>query len=411
MRKLIFILFIIPFCVFSQGGSNYSSIGIGDVYLDNGAVFGGMAGTSIAMPSSSAINMENPSLWTKLDLTKIQMSYRFNQALISTEDESLFQNAGVVDNFTAVFMMDTANGLSLGLGFNNYSNLSYKVSSRFSEYFETISASGKTIKTGSGGISNAFIGLSAEFFDMLSVNVTPSYLFGTIDEVNEILYDEQFGLDTYVAQKSEVAGFNFKYSMAIQFKHFYFGAHYQTPTNMEVSNFDEYGFINSSSALKIDTLESSFEIPARIGLGIAYSFDRIKLGIDYTSQNFSNMNFNSGDRTSLGTLNLFSFGFERIGSFKSSAKGIDKWDLRAGLAYKQTQYMIDGESINDIYGSLGTSIPFGSSSYFDVAMVLGNRGRVDKLLVQEQYAKFIFNLSIGEDWFNPFDRGYDDIDE
>ncbi|MBU3680218.1 MAG: hypothetical protein FGM32_11565, partial [Candidatus Kapabacteria bacterium] len=48
--------------LFSQGGSNYSTVGLGDLRLSSGALYDGMAGTSIAMPNDHGNNTENPAL-------------------------------------------------------------------------------------------------------------------------------------------------------------------------------------------------------------------------------------------------------------------------------------------------------------------------------------------------------------
>lgn len=413
MRLLL--LIFIPCLLFAQGGSNYSSIGVGDLNNDNSAVFSGMAGTSIAMPNANNINYTNPALWSKVETTRLQMSYFFNQRLVSGNDLSLAQNYGKVDGISIVFAIDTANGIALGMGLNSFSTVNYQASSAFSGFVDELSVSGKMINTGFGGLSNAFFGVSAEFFDRLSIAIRPGLIFGTITERNEIIVDQIFGNDSETLSNDSFRAFNLKTAAYLELPYnINIGAFYMLASDLSVKSNTVYrAFVNNPRVDfnygLLDTLDH--KLPSSFGVGLSWKNKRNLIGLDYITQDFSTFTYNPNTNSEFTTMTTVSIGYERTGNKRSGADPLDKWDYRAGFGYKQLPYIVANEQITDIFASFGTSIPFGTSSYFDFGVIAGSRGISSDVLVNETYGKFYFNISIGETWFKPFERDFDDIED
>ena len=101
---------------YSQGGSNYSLFGIGELNRNKGAFYDGLSGTSISVPSEYAINLQNPAMWSYVESTRLQFGYKFNQHYNESVSQSLFQNNGKLNDVLAIFSIDTSMGISASLG-------------------------------------------------------------------------------------------------------------------------------------------------------------------------------------------------------------------------------------------------------------------------------------------------------
>ena len=92
-KTIIVILFILTnAALFSQGGSNYSIFGVGELNYVNGAKYDALGGTSVAFPHATGINLSNPAMWSENEDTRIQLGYKFNQSLVSNQNQDLYQN-------------------------------------------------------------------------------------------------------------------------------------------------------------------------------------------------------------------------------------------------------------------------------------------------------------------------------
>jgi len=73
---------------------------------------------------------------------------------------------------------------------------------------------------------------------------------------------------------------------------------------------------------------------------------------------------------------------------------------RLGVRYENTYLEINNQPIKEFGISFGLGFPFRrSKSMLNFAFEFGNRGTVENNLVQENFIKFTFGLSIYERWF------------
>ena len=114
--------------LYSQGGSNYSIFGVGDIYSSASAYYEGLGGTSIAFPSEHSINTKNPALWSLVKNTRLHAGYRFHQNLVTKGENQLLQNNGQVDGVFSIFAIDSAMGLAASFGIYPYSSVNYLIS-------------------------------------------------------------------------------------------------------------------------------------------------------------------------------------------------------------------------------------------------------------------------------------------
>lgn len=400
--------------LYGEGGSNYSAFGIGDIETVQGAAYWGSGGTSIAVPSPYHINMVNPAMWSTSHLTRMQLGYRFQQNLVSSSNNEIYQNFGSIDGLNALFVVDTAKGFSFGFGVNAFSNVDYSISSAFSREIDGLPVSGKLETAGSGGIKKIYIGASYKPLPFLAIGFNQNGYIGNIQRDAVTLTNQSYAHDSFTGRKFSFSGNNQRIGLNLEYSNFMLGMFYETAakieTNSDLIYISYYDLISSRTTI-VDTSFSSnseFEIPASFGVGLSYLTGKFRLAADYTSQDFSGFNFNQGDNGSFQATNAFSFGLERLGNTSAGAKRFDKWTYRFGLGYKDLYLAVADKSVNETYLSFGFSAPFGKSSMFDYAMVFGTRGEISDPLVQEYFARFYFNVSIGEQWFVPFKREFED---
>jgi len=410
MRFRIYLILLITFNVglFGQGGTNYTYNGIGEVENFHNAQFAGMAGTSIAMPMYNGININNPAMWTYNEYTKMQIGYKFNQNLIANNELEIAQFNGKLDGLQMIMVLDTSSGFTLGMGLYSYSNVNFSVSKPISYSLDDeFSVSGKHNKLGEGGVSTAYVGMSYEVIDNLSLGLSANLNFGRILSSSESLFEDDRAFDQYAIFDDAVLGSFYKVGLAYEYENFIVGGFYETKSNTTISNETVYLKSNKIAMEPImDTTE--IVIPSKYGFGLSYNTKNYIIGFDYISQDFTEMQYKKGTDVSFGDNMSISLGGIRKGSRSYNSNFINKISYMAGLGYNKYYFNVLDNDITEFFGSFGMSIPLSDNTLFDVSVVLGSRGSKDNGLIQEQFAKFNFNISIGETWFKPYKFEYEE---
>ena len=169
ITKYILIFICLSLFSYSQGGSNYSVFGIGDLMNGFGGAYDGLGGTSIAVPFSTSMTNKNPAQWSFIKTSRIQSGYRFNQNLIEDKSNSLWQNNGELQGVIIDFCIDTTLGANINTGFSSYSGVNFLVSTPIDINLDGTQLTGTTIYQGTGGLTQAWIGGSIKPFDRLSI--------------------------------------------------------------------------------------------------------------------------------------------------------------------------------------------------------------------------------------------------
>lgn len=401
----------------AQGGSNYSIIGFGDITDANGAYYDGVAGAATAMPSQDHINLANPAMWTYNKNTRLQFGYRFNQNMIESGTEfgddgnTLYQNNGMVDNFSVVFAIDTALGISAGAGLNRVSDINYYFASPFAIEDNGLGLSGKTYFRGDGGINNAHLGAAFRLFDRISIGAQLGYYFGDIEQSVQTIYDQALAYPTDYYRDIRVTGLNTRLGFDVKAtENLNISAYFASDLGLELDNRLLTYTATASTGTNIDTLESlggTAEMPTRIGLGASYLWDRVRLVGDFGYVMAEGIDFRAPQDGQLRDAFSFSLGAERIPSRFASSRFGERVSYRLGLSYRQLYYQLKGQDIDEMLVSAGISLPLPGTAIIDFGLSLGQRGTLEAGLVQESFLRLNFALSIGDTWFIPFERGYD----
>jgi hypothetical protein len=414
LKILVLLLFVSASTAYSQGGSNYSIIGIGDINRFHTAAQAGVAGTQIAMPSTHGINTLNPALWSKLTHTRLQIGYRFNQSIVTEQDDNIWQNNGGLDGIIAAFAIDTSKGITASLGFIPYSTVRYLIAQPISVNDDGVLLEGQNTFQGEGGITTAYFGGSYEPIKGQSFGAMVLANIGKITTTySSILYDDN---STEVVTRTDDAyrGMGFRFGYAGEFfDNFMIGAYYEK--NMKVGIQREIFYDPNVIPQEIDSCDSKdYQVPDAIGFGLSYISGKFLIGADVKSQNFSNFEYNKPEESTDDTPMLYryknmmqySVGVKRFGNPSRSSTFLDKITYTFGLGYRDLYYNVRGQKIDEFYASVGFEVPVIGTTLIDMALIGGSRGTTNNGLIREMFFTFMLDISIGETWFVPFKRDF-----
>jgi hypothetical protein len=256
---------------------------------------------------------------------------------------------------------------------------------------------------GYGGINKVFWANGYEFFHHLSIGITTSYLFGSINNNNIILGQ---GSSIYLSKTYNTSYSNFYLDYGLQYygsisKHWDFtiGATYanqtalNTETNINVLNLD-------SSVLRNKTTWGTYNLPMSYGLGFSITKDKkYTLLADYKFQNWSSLSASTGgffyensQRASVGL---------EISNKKVVYNTLYETSFyQAGFYYNKSYLIVNGTPIIDVGGSLGMGVNSKRSPLsFIFVLQYGIRGTTTNNLLRENYVVASFIFSFREFWY------------
>jgi hypothetical protein len=403
---LLFSVFFNSQNLFSQGGSNYSIFGVGDIETSTGSAYESLAGTSIAFPTEHAISSLNPAIWSNLTKTRLLMGYKFNQHLVFDEkDNAIYQNNGKISSLSSVFVIDTGRGIAVSFGLNPYSGVNYLIKVPMEVNFEGLKVTGNSIYQGLGGLTMAYLGASAKIIDNFAFGVSGFATFGVIkSSITTSFNDDNF----FTVENRSENKFN-GYGVRM-------GVLYEPVRNLNIGLFSEQHLslkydseVIYNSNFNTDTTKTNSNtvaLPKCYGIGGSYLTGKFRIGSDIKLYQLKGMDYNSGPETEYTDMMVYSLGVSRIGSASSGADYSDRVTYNFGLGMKQLYYKFQGEQIKDVFVSFGGNFPLIGTSILDVALTFGNRGLSSKNMVNEFYGRLTIDLSIGEIWFRPIKREY-----
>jgi len=407
-NKLIITSFVVLICIstaFSQGGSNYSVFGIGDLFTGGNASYQAMGGTMTAVPNMYSINVKNPALWGTATATRLMAGYNFNQHLNVTDESTLFQNNGQISGVYALFSVDTGLGISFSFGLHSISKLNYLISNNFQIENSELTQKGRNTFQGTGGLSSAYLGASVKLPANIYLGASLFNVFGPISTISKTEFLES-NIYNYEVNKTDYAsGLGGRFGLYYNgFKNIGIGAYYEHISDVDFQQETTY----SSDIIADTTTTSKFKqkMPSTIGLGVSYQAGKFLLASDIALIRAKDMTYNAGVNSEFRDAIRLSFGFNRHGATSRASDYLDRISYKAGISYQQLYYRIGSSDINEFALSLGGEMPIGIGGILDVAFVFGTRGINTDNLIKEYFGRMFVEVSVGEIWFKPFRRRY-----
>ena len=170
----------------SGGGSNYSSLGIGDLTGGLSVRNIGMGYAGVALSSSSALNMNAPATWAGLTRTRLEAGAVYQG--FSSRDALTSRYIADINFLDAKvgFPISPSKGIALVAGFSRYSNVDFDTYESSTGYTSLDTIPYSIHHQGSGGLGVGKLGLSYAPVRWLSLGASFDYYFGTVNYIRTL---------------------------------------------------------------------------------------------------------------------------------------------------------------------------------------------------------------------------------
>jgi len=358
-----------------------------------------MGGVAYGLRSRVNMNPANPASNSSIDSTSFLFEFGVSGLL-----SNFSSGASSVNTFTSnldylAFQLPITKWMGMSAGLIPYSSVGYNYGT-----LDTLSSTLTQTQTfyGSGGISQAYVGLAATVWKRLSFGVNMYYMFGSINNVRSMTATSS-SVTTYATSQTSnlhVQNLNFRYGLQYQEtfdRHsFCIGLVYDhlSKLNGEFSQITT-GVVNDT--ISADSLR--FDIPSLYGAGFTYTYDdRLTIGADYTFQEFSKAHY-YGKTDTLSNRYKISLGGEYIHK-PNGNKYIDRMHWRLGANYSNSYVKFNNVGTQTVALTCGLGFPLRTTkTMINVNFEYGNIGTSQQTLLSENYFKIGLNLTLNELWF------------
>ncbi|MBN1637397.1 MAG: hypothetical protein JW866_00395 [Ignavibacteriales bacterium] len=398
--------------LFAQGGSIYSSFGIGNIYYDNSARKLGLGGTAVSIYDMQSVNNYNPAGWFNLREIRFETGLNYNGFSLSDDKDKSYYSQTKFQGIVGSIPVDRDLGIVLSGGLVPYSNVNYEVREEVGDNIlnETYISTFK----GDGGLSKFYIGSSYLTPLGISIGAAYEYYIGRINSYSEIDFisnatykDINYRLSDYYRGKGVSVGLlsmNLSKLLDIsEINELRIGANfnYVGELKTDTSNF------STTSLGEVETKRGEYKtkLPYRFGLGISCRLsDNYLFVLDYMHQPWSKYEKNGRNMSYYKDLNRYSIGFEYQNLTKRVPSFWEQIAIRGGIVFEETQFRINNQDLTMLAFHLGFSFPLGTFNTLDIGFQYGVRGTTESNLVKENIFQATITLSFGEVWFIRPDR-------
>ncbi len=396
--------------------SPYSRYGLGDIEHRGFGRNTAMGGTGIALSSDEHLNDLNPASYSAIDSTSFFFETGlkgFSQDLSTTDDNASFSDINF-EYFSLGFPVSHWGAASIGL--RPASGTGYNFANIYEdEDFGSISQEAY----GTGSISRAYAGFSAQLLEFLSVGLHFSYLFGNLTSINSINYLDHPSAISYGRRQNIHVNdvfFDFGLQAVIpinDISSFTVGATFSPETALNGyseeliargTTIEVEGelFIDSDSLRynKRDFSDNALKLPISYGFGLAYNIkNKLTVSADYLTNGWDDITF-PDEFTKTTTRTRYSLGIEYIPNDRNPKSYISRVRYRVG-AHKLNDYLVINNYQLEEFGiSFGAGFPLKrSKTSINVAFEYGERGTTDYSLVKEKFFNVYLNITLHELWF------------
>lgn len=414
MKKIKILIFFVSLTtqLFAQGGSIYSSFGIGNIYYDNSARKLGLGGTAVSVYDMQSVNNYNPAGWFNLREIRFETGLNYNGFILSDEKEKSFYSQTKFQGIVGAIPIDRDLGIVLSGGLVPYSNVNYEVREEVSN--DLLSETYTSIFRGDGGLSKFYIGSSYLTPLGISIGAAYEYYVGRINSYSDVDFisnatyrDIGYRITDYYRGKGVSVGLllmNLTKLFGIsEIDELRIGANfnYIGELKTDTSNFST----TSLGEVEVKSGEYKTKLPYRFGLGISCRLsDNYLFVLDYLHQPWSKYEKNGSNMPYYKDLNRYSVGFEYQNLTKRVPSFWEQIAIRGGIVFEETQFRINNQDLTMLAFQLGFSFPLGMFNTLDIGLQYGIRGTTESNLVKENIFQATITFSFGEVWFIRPDR-------
>ena len=454
-RKIVFVLvltFVLGFVKAQNlNTSPYTRFGIGEINSISTAHYRAMGNIGVSFADFTYINVSNPASYssfkknnTLFDLGVTTKVSSYKAVIDDVENSSSGTNAAL-NNMLIGLPISKKTGLVLGI--MPFSTIGFDITST-----DTDLIVGDTVSynySGDGSVNRILLGIGHDFLNKgdttrFSLGLNSSYLFGTIDRNNSVIFQTSSFYNSRVQNRISLSGFSFdaglhyyqQISGASENDKWYwqFGATQRFSSNINAKrDYYAYTFTYNFSVQEIakDTLEffedesGTISIPDRFSIGFNIGRNKQNKNVWALGAQFSVYNWNlyqesfanvSSDYQQLSQMTELSIGGRITPTFDFANKNknvFQKSTYSLGSKFGNTFININEEQLVNYGMNFGISLPLLSSrslSRINLAVELGKLGTTQNGLIEDNYFKCLLGFSLAPDakydrWFRK--RKYD----
>lgn len=393
--------------------SPYSHYGLGDLNNISNTRNRSMGATGIAQRGYYNVNPQNPASYTSFD----SLSFVFEAGMRSTFNTlktlTLSESASSAGLDFMYFGFPVTKKIKMSFGMMPFSTIGYKILDEQSDpslgrvyyYYE-----------GDGGLNQYYFGTGIQLHKNFSIGINALYLAGNINRSRMIHFPDSTAiLNTRIRDIVNISDFSF--TAGIQYHKTLSGGSIFTVGisggygNTLKSNKEQlletlFGGINSGYEFYRDTIaylrdiSSTIKLPLLISGGILYEKpEKLTVTLDGNYGFWNNYKIDNQE-DSLKNNYRINGGIEFIPDNRSISGYWQKIRYRAGFSYSLTYLNLKQEQVKDFYTSFGLGLPIRrQAATLNFGAEIGSRGTKKKNLIQENYFRFYFGVSITERWF------------
>lgn len=448
--------------------SPYSRYGLGELNLQTFAAPAAMGGSFIAYHQDTIapyfINAANPAGLSGIKLTTFELGGQAQFTKISSS--STAQNKKNINfSYGSVgFPLKRFGGGAFGI--MPYSTVGYKITS--SQEDVNIGTM-KYVFQGDGGINKAFVAIGVKPFKSkitkfynanstdslvkyhqlakykrkklgnqllseLSIGVSGNYLFGTINQVTDVIYP---GTVTYFNSKRQrsiqVSDFTFNGGIQTHFSidsikshgtrrilkqkiKIGIGAFVNNPSNINakqnniIYNYALDGFGTErpkDTLLNSQDISGTIKLPLEMGVGLSIKKgEKLTVLFDAATTKWTEFKYLSSPNTDFKNTYRVSTGLNYVPNKLAFGSGnyFKRIQYRLGASYSDGYLDLKNTPISNAFISAGVGLPVGIGRFDDIAIInisaqYGKMGTLNNSLLQEEYVRLLLGFTFNKRWF------------
>ena len=401
MRKIIVLLAVL-FTISAKGQntiSPYSIFGPGEIQNRGFGASLGLGGAGIAMKSGSSLNNLNPASYIGIDSSRIIAEFGLESKFYNLKTKN-DEQSGYTGNFNYLALGFRINKwMSSSLGIVPFSTIGYSLEKE--SYIEGIDATYTSVYTGSGGITQFYIGNAFKLSKNLSIGINASYMFGPLTQ-DENIAQTSYVPELQITRQDFLRSVYFDYGLLYSFlknkTNYSFGLTFSNKQSLE-SNHSINVYDGNYSNIRSEEYETDYlTVPLMFGVGFGIKKEgKYNLLVDYNFQNWSGVEYpiQNDDFTNSHS---FSLGLE-VNPWEQRVlnKFYQNWDYRFGFNYKSSYLKFGDNVISGGSISLGVGMPLpGRISKVNCGIEVGTNGTKVNRLIKENYVLFQIGFSLNE---------------
>lgn len=378
--------------------SLYSLFGVGQIVDNHYGINRSLGGTGIAFQTDRSVNYLNPASYLGIRPNSFIMELGvygiYNQAHNS---EATRTSGNINFNYlSASFYLTKKWAFSFGLV--PFSHVDYQISSE--DEIEGETTEYEKQYTGSGGLNRIYFGNAFRLIKGLHFGVNGSYIFGTINQTETALANNQF-IGYHILNERRANSFYFDYGLQYLINkkdwQYTIGLIYGGEHKLNTTDSLKFVYNDATTALDQENVLDIY-VPQKFGIGLSAKKGRnIKLGIDYELRKWSSIKFSNYNLNTTNSHRI-SVGFEYAPQIKRKETIFENLIYRIGANYKNSYLDIKQTPVNAIGCNVGIGIPINTVHTLNFSVEYGQEGTTNNDLIKNKYWGFYMSFSLYEFW-------------